>query len=157
MDGIREYLIGVVAAALLCGILTSLTGTKGTVGIAVKLVSGLLMLLAVIRPWTSISFDGLFGWAEDITADGTGFVASGEMMADEVYRASIKQQMEAYIVDEAKALNCNLVVEVILSDDEMHVPVQVRLTGEVSPYARQTLTSMMTERLGIKREDLIWT
>ena len=157
MDGIREYLIGVVAAALLCGIITSLTGTKGTVGIAVKLVSGLLMLLAVVRPWVSISFEGIFNWAEDITVDGTGFAASGEMMADEVYRTSIKQQTEAYILDEAKALGCDLAVEVILSDDGMPVPAQVRLTGEVSPYARQTLTNMMTERLGIKREDLIWT
>ena len=157
MDGIREYLIGVVAAALLCGIITTLTGTKGTVGLAVKLVSGLLMLLAVIRPWTSISLDNLFGWAEDITADGTGFVASGEILAEEAYRMGIKQQTEAYIVDEARALNCDLTVEVILSDEEIPVPMQVRLTGEVSPYARQTLTNMITERLGIKREDLIWT
>lgn len=157
MDGIREYLIGVVAAALLCGTITTLTGTKGTVGVAVKLVSGLLMLLAVIRPWTSISLDGLLGWAEDITADGTGFAASGEMMAVEVYRTSIKQQMEAYIVDEARALDCELTVEVILSDDEIPVPAQVRLTGEISPYARQTLTNMVTERLGIEQEDLIWT
>ena len=157
MDGIREYLIGVVAAALLCGIITTLTGTKGTVGLAVRLVSGLLMLLAVIRPWASISPDNLFGWAEDITADGTGFVASGEILAEEAYRTGIKQQTEAYIVDEARALNCDLTVEVILSDEEIPVPTQVRLTGEVSPYARQTLTNMMTERLGIKREDLIWT
>ena len=154
MDGIREYLIGVVAAALLCGIITTLTGTKGTVGVAVKLVSGLLMLLAVIRPWTSISLDGLFGWADDITAGGTGFVASGEMMAGEAYRASIKQQTEAYIVDEAKALDCDLTVEVILSTDG--VPSQVKLAGEVSPYVRQTLTNLITERLGIKREDQIW-
>ena len=154
MDGICEYLIGVVAAALLCGIITTLTGTKGTVGVAVKLVSGLLMLLAVIRPWTSISLDGLFGWSDDITADGTGFVASGEMMAGEAYRAGIKQQTEAYIVDEAKTLGCNLTVEVILSTDG--VPSQVKLAGEVSPYVRQTLTNLITERLGIKREDQIW-
>lgn len=157
MDGIREYLIGVVAAALLCGIITTLTGTKGMVGVAVKLVSGLLMLLAVIRPWVSISFDDLFGWAEDINADGTSFTVSGERMAGEAYRASIKQQTEAYIVDEAKALDCDLTVEVILSTDDVPVPAQVRLTGDVSPYARQTLTNLMTERLGIEREDLIWT
>ena len=157
MDGIREYLIGVVAAALLCGIITTLAGTKGTVGVAVKLVSGLLMLLAVIRPWTSISLDGLLGWVENINADGTGFAVSGERMAVDAYRASIKQQMEAYIVDEARALDCDLTVEVILSTDDVAVPIQVRLTGDVSPYARQSLTNFMAERLGIEREDLIWT
>lgn len=157
MDGIREYLIGVVAAALLFGMINTLIGTKGTVGVAIKLVSGLLMLLAVIRPWTSITFDGLFGWAEDITADGSGFVTSGKIMADEAYRASIKQQTEAYILDEAKALECDLTVEVMLSDDDIPVPKQVRLTGEISPYARQTLTNMMLQRLGIGREDIVWT
>ena len=157
MDGIREYLIGVVAAALLFGMINTLIGTKGTVGVAIKLVSGLLMLLAVIRPWTSITFDGLFGWAEDITADGSGFVTSGKIMADEAYRASIKQQTEAYILDEAKALECDLTVEVMLSDDDIPVPKQVRLTGEISPYARQTLTNMLLQRLGIGREDIVWT
>ena len=157
MDGIREYLIGVVAAALLCGVITTLIGTKGTVGVAIKLVSGLLMLLAVIHPWTSITFDGLFGWAEDITADGTGFVTSGKIMADDAYRASIKQQTEAYILDEANALDCELTVEVILSGYEIPVPKQVRLAGEISPYARQALTNVITERLGIQREDILWT
>lgn len=157
MDSIREYLIGVVAAAMLCGIITTLTEEKGTVGLAVKLMAGLLMLLAVIRPWTSISLDGLFGWADDITTDGTDFVTSGERMAEDSYRTSIKQQTEAYILDEAKALGCSLSVEVILSEDDMPVPEQVRLSGEVSPYARQTLAALLTERLGIEREDQIWT
>lgn len=157
MDAIREYLIGVVAAALLCGIISTLVGTKGTVGVAMKLVSGLLMLLAVVRPWTSITFDDLFGWADDIRADGSAIVFSGESMADETYRASIKQQLKAYIVDEAKALGCELTVEVILSDDDIPVPKQVRLAGEISPYARQTLTNLMVQQLGIDREDLIWT
>lgn len=157
MDSIREYLIGVVAAAMLCGIITALMDKKGMMGVAVKLVAGLLMLLAVIRPWTSISMDGLLGWTDDITADGMDFVTSGEKMAEDTYRASIKQQTEAYILDEAKALDCALTVEVILSEDEMPVPKQVRLTGDISPYARQTLSALLTERLGIEREDQIWT
>lgn len=156
MDGLREYLIGVIAAALLCGITTSLTGTKGTVGTAIKLLSALLMLLAVVRPWADISFSGLFGWTDHITADGQSLVASGEAVAAQAYRTSIIQQTQAYILDEAKALNCDLAVEVILSDEEIPVPAQVRIWGDVSPYARQTLTNLMTERLGIKREEQLW-
>lgn len=157
MDGIREYLIGVVAAALLCGIVTTLINSKSAMGVTVKLIAGLLMVLAVIRPWTVISFDGLFGWTEDITADGMGLVSSGEKMAVDAYRASIKQQVESYILDEAKALDCLLAVEVILSDDDIPVPKSVKLSGEISPYARQVITTLLTERLGIEREDQIWT
>lgn len=157
MDGIREYLIGVIAAAVLCGIVKSLLGNNGTVGVAVRLLSGLLMLLAVIRPWVSVSLDGILDWADSITADGAGIVADGNAMADEAYRASIKQQAEAYIVDESRALGCELTVEVSLSDDPAAVPERIWLTGEISPYARQTLTNLITERLGIAREDQIWT
>lgn len=157
MDTVREYLIGVIAAAVLCGIVTNMLDTKSTVGTAIKLMAGLLMLLAVIRPWVSISFDNILDMADSITANGSSFVADGEMMAQDTYRQSIIERTAAYIVDEAKALNCEVSVEVILSEDSIPVPKQVRLTGEVSPYARQVLTNLLTEDLGIKLEDQIWT
>ena len=157
MDTVREYLIGVIVTAILCGVITNVLDTKSLVGTTIKLMAGLLMLLAVIRPWVSISLDNIFDWTADITANGSGFVADGDRMAQEAYRKSIIERTRAYIVDEAKALNCELTVEVILSDDEIPIPKQVRLTGEVSPFARQALTNFMTENLGINREDQIWT
>ena len=48
MQGIREYLIGVIAVAFLCGIVSALTDSKSSVGHALRLLSGLLMLLAVL-------------------------------------------------------------------------------------------------------------
>ncbi len=157
MDGIREYLIGVVAAALVCGIVTTLINSKTAMGLSVKLIAGLLMVLAVVRPLMTISFDGLLGWTEDIHTGGMDYVSSGEIMANEAYRSSIKQQVESYILDEANALDCTLAVEVILSEEDMPVPKIVKLSGEISPYARQVITTLLTERLGIEREDQIWT
>ena len=157
MDGIREYLIGIVAAALVCGAVTTLVSNKTAIGLSVKFIAGLLMALVVVRPWVSISFDELFGWSEDIGVDGMDYAHSGEIMANEAYRTSIKQQMETYILDEAKALDCALTVEVILSDDDIPVPNTVTLSGDISPYARQVITTLLTERLGIKQEDQIWT
>ena len=157
MDGIRQYLISVVAAAMLCAVAKNLIHSKGTVGTALKMTAGLLMLLAVLKPWTSISLDSLIHWTENITADGSNYVASGKMMADETYRQSIIEQTQAYILDEAKAMDCDLTVEVMLSSDDIPVPAQVRLSGEASPYARQKLANMMEQTLGISREDQIWT
>lgn len=156
MDGIGEYLIGVVAAALLCGIVTTLIGNKGALGVSLKMMTGLLMLLAVLRPWTSISLNGLFGWVDDIKANGMDYATSGKLMAYDSYRTRIKENTEAYILDEAKALNCDLTVEVSLSQQEIPIPIKVRLAGEVSPYAKKVLTTMMTEKFGIKQEDQIW-
>ena len=151
MEGIREYLIGVIAAALLCAVASLLIEPKGTVGVAVKLVSGFLLLLAVLRPWVDLPTQGLFHWADDFYAE------EGKVIANAFYKDSIKQQLTAYILDEARAFNCNVTAEIILSDEVPATPRQIRLSGEVSPYARQALTNLLTEKLGLSREDLIWT
>lgn len=157
MDGIREYLIGVVVAALLCGILTSLTPSKGTVATAIKLMAGMLMLLSVLRPWTSISLNGFFNWREDFAQEASDCVSTGQLLAGESYRQSIIGMTQAYILDEAKRLDCSIQVEVFLTDEDPPVPRAVRMTGEVSPYARRVLTNFIAERLGIGQEDQIWT
>ncbi|MBE6947085.1 MAG: hypothetical protein E7454_02380 [Ruminococcaceae bacterium] len=157
MDGIREYVVGVVAAALLCAAVTALAGKKGVLGVSVKFLAGLLMVMAVISPISSISFGHWFGWAEDIHANGDQIVADGEKMAMEAYRESITEQVEAYILDEAKALDCQLQVEVILSNDNLATPKRVVLSGNISPYAKQVITRLLTDELGIAQEEQIWT
>lgn len=157
MQGIREYLIGVIAVAFLCGIVSALTDSKSSVGHALRLLSGLLMLLAVVHPWANLSFDGLQKWPDSLVADGTEHTLSGQLMADEAYRASIMQQTRAYILEEAGMLGCTLSVEVELSDDNIPVPKRIRISGDVSPYAKQSLTTLLTQKLGIDREDLLWT
>ena len=157
MDGIREYVVGVVAAALLCGAVTALAGKKGVVGVAVKLLAGLLMVMAVIAPVSSISFGHWFGWAEDIHTNGDQIVADGEKMAMDTLRESITSQLEAYILDEARSLGCQLEVEVILSTDDLPVPKRVVLSGSVSPYAKQVISQLLTEDLEIAQEEQIWT
>lgn len=156
MDSIREYLIGVVAAALLCGVVTSFLGKKGMLGAVIKLLAGLLMVLAVVRPWVSISLDGWFDWTENVMADGQEFVLYGEAVASDAYRAGIKQQLEAYIEDEAKALECTITAEITLTDESIPAPQCVTLYGNISPYARRVLSDILTEDLGIKQEDQIW-
>lgn len=157
MQGIREYLIGVIAVAFLCGIVSALTDSKSSVGHALRLLSGLLMLLAVVHPWANLSFNNLQKWPDSLVADGTEHTLSGQLMADEAYRASIMQETRAYILEEAGMLGCTLSVEVELSDDNIPVPKRIRISGDVSPYAKQSLTTLVTQKLGIDREDLLWT
>ena len=146
-----------MAAAILCGMITILLGNKGTIGVVVKLLSGLLMILAVISPWTTISFDGFFGWANDISADGNNIVADATDAANVAYRAGIKQGIEAYVLEKAKDYGCTLVAEVTLSEDAVPKPVGITLKGNIAPYAKSVLSTMIAEELGIDREEQIWT
>lgn len=156
MGEIREYLIGVTVAAILCGIVTTMAGGKGFLGSAMKLLTGLLMALALVSPWVNIPLDRLFGWTEDIQADAQSIVQQGENSGRETYRQVIKQRLEAYIQDEAQALGLELSVSVTLAPEGTPVPVSAELSGNVSPYMRQRMTLFLTDELGIAREDQIW-
>lgn len=157
MEELRAYLLGVVAVAIVCGILTKLTDPKSTVGVTVRLAAGFLLLLSVVRPWSELPVENLLDWTDAISADGAAYVALGEMEAEESYRAGIIERTQTYILDEARALHCDLQVEVTLTAEQLPVPKTVRLSGDVSPYARQAINTMLTEQLGIEREDIIWT
>lgn len=156
MAEIREYLIGVTAAAILCGIVTTMSGEKGFLGSAMRLLTGLLMTLALVSPWVSIPLEDLFGWTDSIQSDAGAIVQQGQSVGEETYRQVIKQRLEAYIQDEAQALGLDLAVTVSLAEDGMPIPVSAELVGSVSPYLRQRMTLFLTNELGIEREDQIW-
>lgn len=157
MTQIRQYLIGVMVAGLICSIVSLVVGKKGLTGTVITMLTGLLMALAVVGPWTNIRLDSFWGWAEDISVDADDVVANGENMAKEAYRQGIIQRTQSYILEKAKALDCELQVEVFLSADATSVPEQVRISGNASPYAKQVISTMLTNDLGIDREAQIWT
>ena len=78
-------------------------------------------------------------------------------MTKEAIAAGIKSRTQAYILDKAMALELQLQVEVVLSEDEIPVPEEVRLAGKASPYAKARLQQIIKEDLGIDKEHLIWT
>lgn len=156
MDDIRQYIIGVVAAALLCGISTALIHEKTAMAAAVKFITGLLMVLAVLQPWTKISLDIFTDWRDGISADASNIVSYGKESANAAYCAGIKEQLVSYIQDEAKALGAEISVQIILTDDDVPVPKRVVLSGSISPSGKQTMSTLLTERLGISREEQIW-
>lgn len=153
---IREYLVGVTAAALICGIIRALFPEKGAVGAVIKTLLGLAMLLAVVRPWMSISTDGIYGWKNDISFDAQGIVNNAEASAKEQLRQRIMEQTQSYILAKADSLGAQVEVSVEVSDEAMAVPCAVRITGAVSPYAKQAISRMITEELGIDREAQEW-
>ncbi len=115
------------------------------------------MVLSVISPWVSISVEELLDWKDEIAMDGAYYMSAGVKEADGAYRQRIKEQVEAYILDEAEALDCALTVNVTLSNDELPIPEKATIAGNVSPYAKKVLSSIMAEQLGIEQEAQIWT
>lgn len=156
MDSIRSYLLSVVAAAVICGIVTRLLGEKGTQGAVAKLLTGIFLALTVISPLAKVKLDRLTDLTESYRVDGFTAAAAGEEMTREALAQSIKAQSEAYILDKATALEVTLAVEVTLTDEDIPVPCEVRLSGQVSPYAKNKLAGIIAEDLGIGKECQTW-
>ena len=157
MDGIRTYLLSVVAAAVICGIVTRLVGKKGTQGAVIKMITGIFLTFTLIRPITDISLDSIGDWSSEYHHAALQAAAAGESRTKEALASGIKSRCEAYILDKADKLNASVIVEVTLTDDDIPVPSAVRIIGKLSPYARSQLQDILSEELGINKENQIWT
>lgn len=156
MDGIRQYILSVAAAAILCGIIRDLQPEKGTTASLIKLVSGIFLSFVVITPVKDMQIMELSEYIAAFSAEGDLLASQGEDMSADAMASIIKDRTEAYILDKAGSLAADLTVNVELTDDPVPVPVSVQLSGSVSPYARSLLETMIETELGIAKEDQSW-
>lgn len=155
MEGLRGYAFSIVTAALLSGILLGFV-PKGTSGELMKLLCGLFMTFTVLSPMVKLDI-GVFWEASGFAADGTWAAEAGTAIARDSAADIIKAKTEAYILDKATEVNAGVCVEVRLREDSVPIPVGVTLWGDVSPYARQHLESILTRELGIAKEEVKWS
>ena len=156
MEALRQYVVSVVAAAIICGIVTGFL-SKGNAGQIIKLICGLFLAFTVIRPIAKIDITDLSNFSLSFSKEAAEAVALGENLSRESIAEIIKEETEAYILDKAAALNAAPEVEVTVSDEEPIIPIAARISGERSPYAKQQLQRVLEEELGISKENQLWT
>ena len=152
MEPIKEYLISVTAAALICGAVSNLAGKNGTLSKLVNLLCGLFLAITVIKPVVEVNVDDIYSFTDQLSADREMAVDMGTEMATEEMKRIIKEKTEAYILDKANSLGTEIQVEIILDDLE---PVGAILSGSVSPYVRSALGASISQDLGIPPEEQI--
>jgi hypothetical protein len=155
MEGIKEYLLGVIGAALLCSIVSQIAGKERFLGTTVKLITGAFMLIVLVAPITDIQIQPakLFS---DISLDADRITSAAANSSRESIAGIIKEQTQTYILDKANTCGVELRVEVVVSDGEIPEPVSVILSGDVSPYNKKILTQAIENDLGIPSEAQIW-
>ena len=156
MEGLRNYLLSIFSAAIICAIVMRLMGEKGTHATLTKLIAGLFLAFTVIYPLADIRIGDLTGLTAGYSDTAEQAAAMGQLLTKESIASGIKAKTEAYILDKAAALNTRLQVEVTLSDD-IPCPKAVRLAGSVSPYAKAQLQTIIAQDLGIAKESQLWT
>lgn len=157
MEGIRQYLLTIVAAAIVCSVVTNIVGKNGANAAVVKLLTGLFLAVTVISPWTKMQIIDFSAYADGLSAQAEDAAAYGESIANEEMSAIIKSRTEAYILDKAASLGLDLTVEVTVSGSNPPQPYTVTIHGAAAPYAKQQLQNMIANDLGIPEENQLWT
>ncbi len=154
MSTFREYVLRIVAVALICAVL-SLLGGESKQKELLRVLNGLMMSFIVILPLSNMNWEQLPIFGGGFSETGEVFAQEGKLAARNAVGDIIKAETEAYILDKAAALNASLTLDILLSEE--NIPERVILSGSISPYARQQLEVILETELGIAKENQQWS
>jgi len=152
MGGIKTWLLGIVLTAFAGGLAQELS-PKGREQTAVRLVSGLLLALAILRPLAGLGGGELPEFSGDFAGQAQAQAAAYEKSQREQLSAIIAARTEAYILDKADQLGvaCQAVVEVSAGDG-LPMPERVTIIGAYHP----ALAACIEEEVGIPAAQQNW-
>ena len=153
---LKDYVISLISAAVIAGILLNLIKTNSTYGVLIKLLVGLFIALTVISPWKTFRFSDILYYFDDWEAASAVHSNYGADAYNEALRTSIIDRTQAYILEKASSVGAELTATVTVSGDQPPVPVAVELEGNISPYNKRWLTETIVNDLGIPEEAQRW-
>ena len=152
MTFLRSWLLSVTACAVLVSIAQQLTD-GGTMKKIVRFVGGMVLMLAMLRPLLSLTFDlpELDGENYREAVEALKKTLSAEQ--DSALSNSIAEQTQAYIEDKASSFGLSMRAEVQTAlRDGVPLPDSVTLYGTKSA----ALSAYIAQELGIAEEKQLW-
>ena len=103
MEILAQYLLRIISAAMILGILTGIMDKKSSSGALVRLIGGIFLALVMLQPLIRFDWSVITAFARDYTVDAQSAAVEGENLGQKEYRAIIKAESEAYILDKARS------------------------------------------------------
>ncbi len=158
-DLIKTWVLGVAGTALITCVMTALT-PNGKTRVVVKLVCGLLMITAMIKPVVEYDFGGISNFISEFKADAGMYVKDIQNENDRLLKAIIEEDTAAYILDKAVELGigeCEVAIWTKKEDDGYPYPYEVRITASASEIQKGSLSKYIESELGIPDERQHWS
>ena len=153
----KNYLLSIIAAGIICAITGILFPNKDTIEKIVGLMCGLFMTLIVLSPIKKINPVN-WGLSYEFQSDQSKHIAEqGQYQAEETLREVITEYCSTYIVEKAKGMGVDIDVQFQLNSNDPPVPTSAVITGTVSPYAKAKLKNILTQDLGIPEDRQQWS
>ena len=156
MDRIKEFITGIIYAALIISILSAIPIQNKTMKGVLRFVCAMSVTIGVLSPVVDFKFPNLTDIDGYLRYEASAITASAADSAAHMQHELIIESVSAYILDKASALGAKLEVTVWLSDHEPYSPEKITLTGNISPYAKSILAEYMESQLGVSKEAQIW-
>lgn len=155
MTALKQYILSIVCAAVICAVITGITKESGHSRI-LKLVCGIFLALQIIRPLPGISKLSLADLEPLCLEDAKALTEEGRRLARQEKEQVIIEETESYILSKAASQDPGFSVEVILSDGEDPIPESVVICGSLTEEEKQNLQKVLEEELAIAKENQIW-
>ena len=156
MNGIRDYLLAVSAAALLLSLVLSVL-PKGSVKKAANFTGSLLLLLVVITPLAKLEISDLARSIAQINMEVEQMQSGVQIQNREIMAQIIKTECETYILDKAAQMSIHVSAEVTVSEvGDYPYPVSVVLQGNVTQEDKTWMEHIIEQDLGIPAEKQEW-
>ena len=156
MDSIRQYLLTILAAAIICSFAVKMSEKQNLISAIIRLTVILFLSITVITPLFKLQLKDFSGYINTLELDAQEVVTDSKNAASEEAAAIITEKAEAYILNKAASYGVDIQVDVNISDVTSHIPDKVVIIGTISPYFKQILQNVIAEDLGIPKENQIW-
>lgn len=154
MAQIYKFIFQVICCAFICAILNRLLAETRFQPI-IKLVGALVLTLMIIQPILNYDFGQQLSLDLPLVEDAAYYRNIGEEEAQRILQQRIKEELETYILAEAKERHADITVDVIIGEENL--PEKIYLYGKVSPETRNDLGSFLESNLSVPKENQIWT
>ena len=156
MDGLRQYLVSVLSAAIICAIIIKISGKKQLSGNMVRLVAAVFLSITVIAPILNLNMPDFTDIFNMTNQDGTQIAGQASNEALQETASIIKDRTKAYIEKKAESYGADIDATITITEPTSLVPDGITIKGNVSPYIRTILSSIISEDLGIPEDKQKW-
>lgn len=150
MEGIKEWLMGIIVLSILCAAADSLM-PEGAVRKVGKLVCAMALLCGILRPVSSLRGMDFTQYLLEYSAMVEETRLELERKTAVSQKSVIEEHCAAYIADKAAQLGvvCRVKVECEPTQEGIWLPARVALSGRFSDVEQSRMTQFLQRQFGV--------
>lgn len=156
METLRQYILSVCSAAILCGILSSLFQKNKLFTALIKMLTGMFLVVVLITPLKDIELPVYEDFFNGISLEASDIADSAYVTTNESIETLIKQKTQAYILDKVMLQGFDAEIQVELKDSAPPTPLNITIIGNIPPLTRQKLSEQLSVELDVAKENIQW-